>query len=135
VTWQRIPFLTQADYDKLLWSMNLNVVRGEDSFVRALWAGKPLIWHIYRQTENTHLTKLNAWLASTELPQPVKEAMLAWSSANQLDQLETALLDALSAENWFNWQQTTIQYVQKLAILPDLATKLTHFCHEKTKNT
>lgn len=135
VTWQRIPFLTQADYDKLLWSMNLNVVRGEDSFMRALWAGKPLIWHIYRQTENTHLTKLNAWLARTELPQPVKEAMLAWSSPNQSDQLETALLEALSAENWLNWQQTANQYTQKLAILPDLATNLAHFCHEKTKNT
>jgi uncharacterized repeat protein (TIGR03837 family) len=135
VTWQRIPFLMQADYDKLLWSMNLNVVRGEDSFMRALWAGKPLIWHIYRQTENTHLTKLNAWLARTELPQPVKEAMLAWSSPNQSDQLETALLEALSAENWLNWQQTANQYTQKLAILPDLATNLAHFCHEKTKNT
>ncbi|MBE9610700.1 elongation factor P maturation arginine rhamnosyltransferase EarP [Chitinilyticum piscinae] len=68
--WQRdnlqivtLPMLAQADYDRLLWSCDANFVRGEDSFVRAQWAGKPLIWHIYRQDENTHLEKLAAWQA------------------------------------------------------------------------
>jgi uncharacterized repeat protein (TIGR03837 family) len=135
VTWQRIPFLTQADYDKLLWSMNLNVVRGEDSFMRGLWAGKPMIWHIYRQTKNTHLIKLNAWLARTTLPESVKAAMVAWSTPDQTVQLETALHAALSTPNWKCWLQTANQDAQKWALLPDLATKLAHFCQEKTKNT
>lgn len=134
VTWQRIPFLTQPDYDRLLWSMNLNIVRGEDSFVRALWAGKPMIWHIYRQTENTHLTKLAAWLARTTLPKPVQELMMAWSSPDRSDSLETALSTALKPPNWGAWQKKTAEYTLKLALLPDLATNLVHFCQVKTKN-
>jgi uncharacterized repeat protein (TIGR03837 family) len=49
-----LPFVPQPDYDKLLWACDLNFVRGEDSFVRAQWAGKPFIWHIYPQDENLH---------------------------------------------------------------------------------
>ena len=57
-----LPFVAQPDYDKLLWACDLNFVRGEDSMVRAQWAGKPFIWHIYRQDENLHHVKLNAFL-------------------------------------------------------------------------
>jgi uncharacterized repeat protein (TIGR03837 family) len=57
-----IPFLAQPDYDKLLWACDLNFVRGEDSFVRAQWAGKPFVWHIYPQDENLHHVKLRAFL-------------------------------------------------------------------------
>jgi uncharacterized repeat protein (TIGR03837 family) len=57
-----VPFLTQPDYDKLLWACDLNFVRGEDSFVRAQWAGKPFVWHIYSQDENLHHKKLRAFL-------------------------------------------------------------------------
>lgn len=57
-----LPFLAQPEYDKLLWACDLNFVRGEDSFVRAQWAGKPFIWHIYPQDENLHHVKLRAFL-------------------------------------------------------------------------
>jgi uncharacterized repeat protein (TIGR03837 family) len=57
-----LPFVAQPDYDKLLWACELNFVRGEDSFVRAQWAGKPFIWHIYPQDENLHHVKLRAFL-------------------------------------------------------------------------
>src|SRR5690606_16865286 len=57
-----LPFLSQDAFDQLLWCADLNLVRGEDSFVRAQWAGRPLLWHIYPQTENAHLDKLQAWL-------------------------------------------------------------------------
>ena len=58
-----IPFLAQDDYDRLLWACDLNFVRGEDSWVRAQWAGRPFIWHIYPQDENLHHKKLRAFLA------------------------------------------------------------------------
>lgn len=58
----RIPFLSQHDYDYLLWTCALNFVRGEDSFVRAQLAGRPLIWNIYVQDEDQHLVKLDAFL-------------------------------------------------------------------------
>lgn len=57
-----LPFVSQPDYDKLLWTCDLNFVRGEDSFVRAQWAGKPFIWHIYPQDKELHHVKLRAFL-------------------------------------------------------------------------
>jgi uncharacterized repeat protein (TIGR03837 family) len=57
-----LPIVAQPDYDKLLWACDLNFVRGEDSFVRAQWAGKPFVWHIYPQDENLHHKKLRAFL-------------------------------------------------------------------------
>ncbi|MEP7181910.1 MAG: elongation factor P maturation arginine rhamnosyltransferase EarP [Betaproteobacteria bacterium] len=57
-----VPFVAQDAYDRLLWSCAVNFVRGEDSFVRAQWAARPLVWHIYAQAEGAHLVKLDAFL-------------------------------------------------------------------------
>jgi uncharacterized repeat protein (TIGR03837 family) len=57
-----LPFVPQPDYDRLLWACDVNFVRGEDSFVRAQWANKPFIWHIYPQDKNLHHVKLDAFL-------------------------------------------------------------------------
>ncbi|MDF1693959.1 MAG: elongation factor P maturation arginine rhamnosyltransferase EarP [Zhongshania sp.] len=62
LTVQLIPFLSQQDYDYLLWSCDLNFVRGEDSFIRAQWAERPFIWHIYPQQDKVHIDKLQAFL-------------------------------------------------------------------------
>ena len=56
------PFLNHDDFDDLLWSCDLNFVRGEDSWIRAIWAGKPFIWQPYIQENNIHLIKLKAFL-------------------------------------------------------------------------
>lgn len=63
LTVQVLPFLSQDDYDRLLWCGDFNFVRGEDSFVRAQWAERPFCWHIYPQEEAAHLVKLDAFLA------------------------------------------------------------------------
>jgi uncharacterized repeat protein (TIGR03837 family) len=57
-----LQFVPQPDYDRLLWACDLNIVRGEDSWVRAQWAGKPFVWHIYPQDANLHHKKLRAFL-------------------------------------------------------------------------
>lgn len=57
-----LPFVPQPDYDRLLWACDLNFVRGEDSWVRAQWANRPFMWHIYLQDENLHHKKLRAFL-------------------------------------------------------------------------
>lgn len=62
LTVQVMPFVRQEDYDRLLWSCDFNVVRGEDSFVRAQWAARPLLWHIYEQDDDAHWAKLDAFL-------------------------------------------------------------------------
>ncbi|UOP04101.1 elongation factor P maturation arginine rhamnosyltransferase EarP [Conchiformibius kuhniae] len=56
-----LPFVAQADFDKILWSADILLIRGEDSFVRAQLAGKPMLWHIYPQAESAHTAKLNAF--------------------------------------------------------------------------
>ena len=63
LTLQGISFLAPDDYDRLLWSCDLNFVRGEDSAVRAQWAAQPMLWQLYPQAEQAHLAKLEAFLA------------------------------------------------------------------------
>ncbi|MDO8262285.1 MAG: elongation factor P maturation arginine rhamnosyltransferase EarP [Gallionella sp.] len=57
-----LPFVEQERYDELLWACDVNFVRGEDSCVRAQWAGRPFIWQIYPQHDTVHLDKLQAFL-------------------------------------------------------------------------
>jgi uncharacterized repeat protein (TIGR03837 family) len=57
-----LPYLAQDDYDHLLWASDFNFVRGEDSLVRAIWAGKPFVWQIYPQDDDAHHAKLEAFL-------------------------------------------------------------------------
>lgn len=57
-----LPFIEQERYDELLWACDINFVRGEDSCVRAQWAGKPFVWHIYPQQDNVHFNKLSAFM-------------------------------------------------------------------------
>lgn len=59
---QVLPFVEQEEYDKLLWACDCNFVRGEDSCVRAQWAGKPFVWQIYPQHDGVHMQKLQALL-------------------------------------------------------------------------
>ncbi|OWW21564.1 elongation factor P maturation arginine rhamnosyltransferase EarP [Noviherbaspirillum denitrificans] len=77
-----LPFVAQPDYDKLLWACDLNFVRGEDSFVRAQWAGKPFIWHIYPQDKDLHHVKLRAFLGRfAPALQSLNAVSLAWNGA------------------------------------------------------
>ena len=98
LTVQSIPFVTQIEYDQLLWSCDINFVRGEDSFVRAQWAGKPFLWHIYQQEELAHIEKLEAflgrYLADTDAvtANAIRDLWLAWN-------LEESL-----GESWNCWK-------------------------------
>ena len=80
-----IPFLHPDDYDRLLWSCDLNFVRGEDSLVRAHWAQQPFVWQLYQQAEESHLIKLAAFLdrhshgLSEENALAVKAFWQAWN--------------------------------------------------------
>ncbi len=79
-----LPFVPQPDYDRLLWACDLNFVRGEDSWVRAQWAGKPFVWHIYPQDEHLHHKKLRAFLGRY-VPDidSVQRFMLHWNGAQR----------------------------------------------------
>lgn len=74
-----LPYLSQFDYDHLLWACDWNFVRGEDSFVRAQWAGKPMVWHIYPQSDGAHAAKLEAFMARSRLPAPQQALWRGWN--------------------------------------------------------
>ncbi|MBC2659415.1 elongation factor P maturation arginine rhamnosyltransferase EarP [Pseudomonas sp. MSSRFD41] len=111
LTLQVLPFVRQEDYDRLLWCCDFNAVRGEDSFVRAQWAGRPMLWHIYRQDEDIHLDKLEAFLAlytrglSAEAGAAVLALWRAWNTEGQMAAPWEKLLQhwpeiAVHAERW-----------------------------------
>ena len=77
-----LPWLAQHEFDHLLWACDLNFVRGEDSVVRALWAGKPLVWHLYPQDDAAHLVKLDAFLGMLEAPPSLMRFHQAWNRAD-----------------------------------------------------
>jgi len=127
----RIPFVSQTDFDRLLWSADLNLVRGEDSFVRALWAARPMLWHIYPQDEAAHLAKLDAWLHHYDAPEPVPSLMRAWNGAGasaQPNHFVSSLASALAPAGWQHWSAHAKTYCQQLAKQPDLACALAEFC-------
>ena len=72
-----IPFLDIDQYDRLLWACDVNFVRGEDSFVRAQWAARPLVWQAYVQKEDAHIAKQAAFVDRyvDRLDEPTATAM------------------------------------------------------------
>ena len=130
-----IPFFSQVDYDRLLALCDLNFVRGEDSWIRAIWAARPMIWLPYEQSEQTHLEKLEAFLqhylasAADELKVPLKSLMLAWATGEW------------SAEHWQMFishldsiAQHAQRYASQLSQQPDLATNLVIFIEKLRAN-
>ncbi len=81
ITW--LPWLSQTEFDHLLWGCDLNFVRGEDSVLRALWAGKPFVWSIYPQDDGAHLPKLEAFLQRLDAPASLKAFHRAWNTAGE----------------------------------------------------
>jgi len=79
ISW--LPLLSQFEFDHLLWACDLNFVRGEDSLVRALWAGKPLAWQLYPQEGDAHHRKLAAFLDWLDAPPGLRDFHWAWNGA------------------------------------------------------
>jgi uncharacterized repeat protein (TIGR03837 family) len=126
-----LPFVPQAEYDRLLWACDVNIVRGEDSFVRAQWANRPFAWHIYPQDENLHHKKLRAFLLRYCAAQyggnvePFERFTLAFNGVEQnadwaaLWQNLSGCLDRMACRS-ANWQNALLEN-------GDLASKLLLF--------
>lgn len=117
-----LPQLSQIDFDHLLWACDVNFVRGEDSLVRALWAGKPLVWHIYPQHDGVHAHKLEAFLDWLQAPASLRAFHRHW---NGLEAPGPALKD-VSFEPEL-WQDCTARAREILLAQQDLSTQLLHF--------
>lgn len=124
-----LPFLSQDDYDRLLWLCDINFVRGEDSWVRAIWAGKPLVWQPYRQQENTHLEKLAAFLnvycagLDTGAIAATHECHVCWSSNTFPEPVWREYL-----KHQPELANHAKSFAAKFAQESDLASKLVIFC-------
>ena len=61
-----VPMTDHSGYDQVLLNSDFNLVRGEDSIVRAMHTGHPFLWQIYPQDEQAHIVKLTAFLDCME---------------------------------------------------------------------
>ena len=124
-----IPQLTQTDYDHLLWSCDLNFVRGEDSLVRAIWAAKPFIWQIYPQHDGAHHAKLNAFLQMMDAPASLKMAHIAWN-ASAAELKADPLLPRFPPLDLPIWAKSAENFSTKLRLQADLAFSLIAFAEK-----
>ncbi|WP_424194571.1 elongation factor P maturation arginine rhamnosyltransferase EarP [Ampullimonas aquatilis] len=151
LTLVRMPFLPQPDFDTLLWACDLLMVRGEDSFVRAQWAARPLVWHIYPQEAAIHHDKLAAWLTAyrQQLDAPAAQVLhdlhARWNAlpAEAQDASHTSPSSVFAnapsfAESWPrllkqlpNLTQHAIVWANHLTQLGDLADNLAKFVQGK----
>jgi uncharacterized repeat protein (TIGR03837 family) len=129
----RLPMLAQADFDRLLWSCQLNFVRGEDSFVRAFWAGAPFVWQLYVQDDGAHAAKLDAFLARflAGAPPALATALRAlfarWNGTGG-----GALAPPLSEPTLrAAWLALCARWRETLATQDDLVTRLLRFVEAK----
>lgn len=117
--WTALPYTDQHGFDQMLWACDLNCVRGEDSLVRALWAGQPFVWHIYPQHDDAHHAKLDAFLDWLQAPPSLRAFHHAW---NGLGAAHTATWpdDATLAQ----WAACTQAARQRLLQQDDLLSQL-----------
>jgi uncharacterized repeat protein (TIGR03837 family) len=113
-----LPLLSQRGYDELLWSCDLNFVRGEDSVVRALLAGVPFVWQIYPQDDRVHHAKLEAFLDWLAPPPDLRDFFLAWNDA---------AAGPLPGLDLPGWGATAVAAREKAEALPELVAGLEHF--------
>uniref|UniRef100_E1T553 Protein-arginine rhamnosyltransferase n=1 Tax=Burkholderia sp. (strain CCGE1003) TaxID=640512 RepID=E1T553_BURSG len=127
-----LAFTEQSAYDALLWASDLNFVRGEDSFVRAQWACKPFVWHIYPQADDAHLPKLDAALAhyTRALGEDSAAALArfwhAWNGAGAPDWADLC-------RHYPALQRRAAEWAAELAQVGDLAGNLALFTKTQLK--
>ncbi|GAB4295596.1 MAG: elongation factor P maturation arginine rhamnosyltransferase EarP [Thiohalomonadaceae bacterium] len=126
-----LPFIEQDRYDRLLWACDVNFVRGEDSFVRAQWAGRPLVWQPYRQQEDAHSDKLNAFLhrycagLGAQEGAVLRDLWQAWNREEGMAQHWDGFLAHRAA-----YTAHAELWARQMSALGDLAANLVAFCHQ-----
>lgn len=144
-----LPWLSQRDFDHLLWACDLNFVRGEDSLVRAVWAGAPMVWQAYPQHDGVHAWKLQAVLDDAALPAEVATLWRVWNGLGDAASASTPApaarlpvdlhaaslplrLPALDATS--PWRAAQQRWRARLWSQDDLATRLLAFVLGKSRS-
>jgi uncharacterized repeat protein (TIGR03837 family) len=127
---QALPFVAQERFDQLLWTCDVNFVRGEDSFVRAQWAARPFVWHIYPQEDAAHRIKLSAFLDRycADMPAAATAALRAfWEDWNHGDATDWPLF----LQHRATLESHARHWATQLAAQVDLAENLVHFAESR----
>jgi len=133
LTLHAVPFLAFDDYDRLLWSCDLNFVRGEDSFARAQLAARPLVWQAYPQDADAHLKKAAAF--SERYMYGMEEAA-ALSAIRLFDGWNRQAGDCGSewtnfANHLATYSTNAVNWAERVVENGDLAVNLAKFCEDR----
>jgi uncharacterized repeat protein (TIGR03837 family) len=121
-----LPAFSQPDFDHLLWACDMNFVRGEDSLVRALWAGKPLVWQIYPQEDAAHHAKLDAFLDLVDAPLSMRLFHRQWNGLRATTADEPMSLNELNT-----WAESMQSARLRLLKMDSLTDRLLRFVQKK----
>lgn len=134
ISFVQAPMVAQDIFDDVLLSCDAALIRGEDSVLRAQLAGIPMIWTLYPQQEDTHLTKLAAFasLYAQSLPQTARRAWL---------EIEDYVNNGQVHEDvWKKWrdcfaalQSGATDWKKTLFSLPTLAESISKLAEKKLK--
>ncbi|MBP3980982.1 elongation factor P maturation arginine rhamnosyltransferase EarP [Acidovorax sp. JG5] len=120
-----LPHRPQPAFDEMLWACDFNAVRGEDSLVRALWAGQALVWQIYPQHDNAHHDKLWAFLDWLQAPASLRRFHATWNG------LDTAPLQWPDDDTLAEWTACVEAARARLLAQDNLVAQLLGFVAEK----
>lgn len=124
--------LSHPEFDALLHCCDLNFVRGEDSLVRALWAGQPFVWHIYPQDDGAHADKLAAFLDCMGADATVRQFHATWNGLPPIHNAQgmqtTPDWGSLPLEAWYQQVQG---WRDRLRREPDLVSSLVSFVEKR----
>ena len=129
LTLHLLPWLEQNAFDELLWGSDVNCVRGEDSLVRALWAGRPFVWQIYPQDDQAHHAKLQAFLDWMQAPPALRTWHAVWNG------VASTPLPALTVGDWQDWQRCVQAARQRLLQQADMAEQLLRLAADHLPDT
>jgi len=128
-----LPMVSQDEYDSYLIDSKLNLVRGEDSIVRAMLTGNPFLWHIYPQEEDAHKDKIEA------LFDRMSEVCSSKKDVEILRQLTLSYngfsdyLDSFDLLGFYeNWKKLSKEWSEHLISLGSLTDNLITFLKTKT---
>ena len=137
---QALPYLAQTDFDRLLAAADLNLVRGEDSFVRAQRVSSaPFLWQAYPQADGAHAAKIAAFLglsladAPAAVAGPLRTAFLAFNGLSGALQAAHAP-QTLALPDPAAWRAQHAHWRQQLAAQTDLCSQLLAFVSSHRSN-
>lgn len=126
VTVNCLPFVSQKDFDPLLWSSDIVFIRGEDSAARAMIAAVPFLWHIYHQDDDVHMLKLRALEGRFENCFEDKALFKKWCQLQEAmnegefdPDIFSDLIDGLD-----QWKKASECFSKKIKAIGSLAEKL-----------